>query len=110
VTPQGFDVCQLDPNPTSAPNFPIMIDDIDKVAETVSLKNVSGQTIDLTGWHMCSINGNQEHTGLNGTLAPGQVRTFAHSNPGPIWNDTQRDDGALYNPAGQLIAYDENID
>jgi hypothetical protein len=108
-TPPG-DLCQLDPNPASAPNTPILIDDIDKEGEIVALKNVSGAPIDLTGWRMCSINGNQEHTGLNGVLAPGQIRNFPYSGAGTIWNDTQRDDGALYNPAGQLIAYDVNID
>jgi hypothetical protein len=105
-----IDICQLDPNPASALNFPVLIDDIDKEEEIVALKNVSGTTVDLAGWRMCSINGNQEHTGLNGVLAPGQVRNFPYNGVGTIWNDTQRDDGALYNPAGQLVAYDENID
>jgi len=109
VTPIS-DVCQLDPNPASAPNSPVLIDDIDKAGEIVSLKNVSGTTIDLAGWRMCSINGNQEHTGLNGVLAPGQIRHFPYSGVGTIWNDAQRDDGALYNPAGQLVAYDVNTD
>jgi len=109
VTPLG-DLCQLDPKPASAPNSPVMIDDIDKKGEIVSLRNVSGTTVNLAGWRMCSINGNQEHTGLNGVLAPGQVRSFPYSGVGTIWNDLQRDDGALYNPAGQLVAYDENID
>jgi Lamin Tail Domain len=103
------DVCQLNPNPASAPNSPVMIDDIDKVAEVVALRNVSGATVNLAGWRMCSINGHQEHLGLNGVLAPGQLRFFTNSGAA-IWDDIQRDDGALYNPAGQLIAYDENID
>jgi hypothetical protein len=59
---------------------------------------------------MCSINGNQEHTGISGLLTPGQIRLFHYGGPGAIWSDNQRDDGALYNPAGQLIAYDENVD
>lgn len=101
--------CQQEPNPASAPNFPIIIDDIDKEAEIVSLKNISGTAIDLTGWHMCSINGHQEHTGLSGMLGPGQVRSFRHAGPGSIWHDTQRDDAALYDPAGQLVAYDEDL-
>jgi len=98
VTPTNTpisDVCQLDPNPASAPNSPVLIDDIDKAGEIVSLKNVSGTTIDLAGWRMCSINGNQEHTGLNGVLAPGQIRHFPYSGVGTIWNDAQRDDGTL---------------
>jgi lamin tail-like protein len=108
ITPPIGNLCQLNPSPASAPNSPVMIDDIDKGGEIVALRNVSPTTVDLTGWHMCSINGDQEHPGISGLLAPGQVRSFF--NGGGIWHDTQRDDGALYNAAGQLIAYDENID
>src|SRR5512138_390997 len=48
VTPTATtvpDVCQLNPNPASAPNFPVIIDDIDKAGEIVFLKNVSGSTV-----------------------------------------------------------------
>jgi hypothetical protein len=110
TTTPNPDLCQLNPNPASAPNSPVMIDDIDKENENVFLRNVSGANVDLTGWRMCSINGHQEHTGIGGLLTPGQVRLFHYAGPGAIWSDNQRDDGALYNAAGQLIAYDENID
>ena len=32
-------------------------------------------------------------------------RDFAHSGSGFIWNNTERDDGALYNSSGQLVSY-----
>ena len=78
---------------------------VDKAAEIVTLKNVSTNTVSLEDWNMCSINGNQEHDQIYGTLAPGQTRNFPNTGDGPIWNDTQRDDGALYNAAGFLVSY-----
>lgn len=76
---------------------------VNKVAETVTLKNTSTNPVSLTGWHMCSITGNQQHP-IGGTLYPGQSATF----PGPtgsIWNNDKKDDGALYNADGQLVSY-----
>jgi hypothetical protein len=99
----SFNNCQEDPNADSAPNYPVQITRIDKGAETVALKNVSPDSIDLTGWRMCSIKGNQEHP-VGGVLAPGEERIF----PGPvgnIWSNNDRDDGALYNQNGQLVSY-----
>src|SRR6266496_627052 len=56
----SFNACQPDPNPDAAPNYPVQIVDIDNETEVVTLKNVSPDVVDLTGWHMCSILGNQE--------------------------------------------------
>lgn len=103
LPPPSYNNCQADPNAAAAPNYPVDIVAIDKGAETVTLRNVSPETIDLTNWTMCSILANQLHP-VSGTLAPGETRVF----PGPagnIWNNSQRDDGALYNPNGQLVSY-----
>jgi hypothetical protein len=103
LPPPSFNNCQADPNPSAAPHYPVRIVTINKVAETVTLQNVSTNAIDLTGWTMCSITGNQQHP-IFGTLAPGQSVVF----PGPagnIWNNSVEDDGALYNPDGQLVSY-----
>ena len=72
----------------------------------MTLQNISGDAIDLTGWHMCSITGNQEHP-IGGTLSPGQTTTFLNTG-GPIWNNASSDPGALYNPGGQLVSYSNN--
>jgi|HigsolmetaAR201D_1030396.scaffolds.fasta_scaffold26361_2 hypothetical protein len=104
LPPPTYNECRADPNPAAAPNYPVRIIAINKVAETVTLRNVtSSDTIDLTNWKMCSITGNQRHP-ISGTLAPGESRTF----PGPagnIWNNTSSDPGALYNSQGQLVSY-----
>jgi hypothetical protein len=76
---------------------------IDKRGETVTLKNVSGEVVDLNGWHMCSIKGNQEHP-IGGTLAAGETKTF-NGPQDTIWNNGGQDDGSLYNAQGQLVSY-----
>jgi len=103
LPPPSFNNCQADPNPAAAPHYPVRIIAIDKSAETVTLRNTSTDAIDLTGWTMCSITGNQQHP-IFGTLARGQSVVF--SGPaGSIWNNSSPDPGALYNPTGQLVSY-----
>ncbi|MCS6880773.1 MAG: thermonuclease family protein [Oscillochloridaceae bacterium] len=99
----SFRSCADDPGPGVAPETPVRIIAIDKRAETVTLRNVSNAAVDLTGWRMCSIRGGQEHP-IGGVLAPGETRVF----PGPaenIWNNNERDPGALYDAQGRLISY-----
>jgi micrococcal nuclease len=89
---------------TDAPNFPVKILSVNKVSEIVTLQNVSEQPVDLTGWKMLSVRGNQVHRGIEGTLAPGEKRYFANTGK-KIWNDARSDNGALYDQTGQLISY-----
>jgi hypothetical protein len=107
LPPPSFDNCQEDPDPSSAGNYPVRIVNVYKAAnpEVVRLENVSSSTVNLTGWHMCSITCNQEHDGISGTLAPGQTKDFPHTGSDFIWNNSERDDGALYNAEGQLVSY-----
>jgi hypothetical protein len=87
-----------------APDFPVKIAKINKVSEIVTLENVSGEPVDLTGWKMVSVLGEQVQRGIDGMLAPGQKRYFPNLGK-KIWRDDQRDDGALYNPDGHLVSY-----
>jgi hypothetical protein len=87
-----------------APEFPLTIESINKVAEIVTLHNVSSEPVDLSDWRMVSVLGEQRHPGLEGTLAPGETRSFANLG-GKIWRDDACDDGALYAPDGALISY-----
>ncbi|NTU81969.1 MAG: lamin tail domain-containing protein [Chloroflexales bacterium] len=99
----SYNDCQADPNADAAPDYPVDIVAINKDAETVTLQNVSPNPVSLDGWTMCSIRGHQRHP-ISGTLSPGQSHTY----PGPdgyIWNNSEQDDGALYNAQGQLISY-----
>ena len=102
--PPSFNGCRADPNAASAPHWPVKIVGIDKRAEVVRLQNVSGAPVDLGGWRMCSLTGNQEHSPLGGVLNPGETRDFGHSGD-QIWNNSSRDDGALYDAEGRLVSY-----
>jgi hypothetical protein len=88
----------------SAPNRPVRISLVVKQEETVELWNVTGSEIDLDGWVLCSVNGNEMHTPFGGTLDAGEKKRFTHT-AAPIWDDTVRDDAALFNAEGELISY-----
>jgi hypothetical protein len=103
--PEYYDGCKSDPNPAAAANYPVRIVGVDKIAEKVTLENVSNATVLLEDWNLCSINGNQDHDQIGGTIAPHAMRTFPNTGTPGIWNDTQRDDAALYNAAGLLVSY-----
>ena len=107
--PPSFNACQEDPNKDLAPNFPIAIGAIDKEAEVVELQNVSGVPIELEGWTMCSIRGNQTHEGIGDqgsvVMQPGAVSRFDYLGEGTIWRNDLCDNGALYDPEGSLVSY-----
>jgi len=105
LPPAIYDGCKSDPNPASAPNYPVRIVNVDKVAEVVTLQNVSNAVISLEDWNMCSLATNMDHDQIFGTIAPGQIRTFPNIGGSPVWNDSTRNDGALYNAAGFLVSY-----
>jgi hypothetical protein len=103
--PPSYNNCQADPNFGAAPNFPVRIVGIDDKAEVVTLKNVSGEAVNLDDWIMCSVRGNQRHDGVGGVLGPNEQRDFPYLGMGTIWSNSENDPGALYNAQGQLIAY-----
>lgn len=99
----SYNNCQDDPNSASAPNYPVKITAINKGDEVVTLQNLSPETVNLDGWIMCSIKGNQQHP-IRGSLAPGESKDFPGVG-GPIWNNSDIDNGALYDHQGRLISY-----
>jgi hypothetical protein len=102
--PPSFNACQSDPNEYQAPNYPVRILWVNKETEVFALQNVSDRPIDLRGWTMCSVSDSQRYDAMNVTLAPTEIKRFVF--PGAaIWKNEERDDGALYNPQGQLISY-----
>jgi hypothetical protein len=106
TTPAPIDasVCGRTPAPELSEEYPIWISDIDKVAEIVTLENISEEPVNLDGWVMCSVTGGQTHPGIGGIIEPGELREFRNTG-GPIWLDNGRDDGALYNAEGRLMSY-----
>jgi len=105
VPPAVYDYCNSDPNPAGASNYPVRIVKVDKIKEEVTLQNVSGAPVSVDDWNLCSLNGNQDHDQIGGVIQAGQTRTFPNIGTPDIWNDTQRDDAALYNAAGYLVSY-----
>ena len=47
----------------------------------------------------------QQHVGIDGTPAPGEVRDVPYTGSGSIWNNNTRDPGALYDADDRLISY-----
>lgn len=101
----SYNKCRTDPNAARAPNAPVAIVRVDKRAETVTLRNVGSEPINLDGWIMCSFKGSQIHQGVSGTLAPGETRAFKHTGGASIWNNRETDPGGLYDPQGRLVSY-----
>lgn len=99
------EICRFPAVVSEAPNFPVRIATVDKVEEIVTLHNVSNEQVDLTGWTMCSVRGNQVHTGIGGFLLPGEMTAFSYTGDGKIWNNSEADDGLLYDNDGKLISY-----
>ncbi len=105
LPPPTFDNCRV--SSTSAPNNPVTITSLDKrsTPEQVTIKNVSSGRVVIDGWRICSANGAQLHATLSGTLAVGESRDIESQAEGPVWNNTNQDDAALYDASGRLIAY-----
>jgi endonuclease G, mitochondrial len=103
ATAPNFTSCAFDPGLGLAPETPVRVVTVDKVAETVTIENVTNRTINLDGWRMCSIRGGQEHP-ISGVIEPGATRELP-SPPSNIWSNSERDPGALYDARGRLISY-----
>lgn len=99
------DVCGLDPEPTSAQNRPLQIYFVSKVNQSVSVRNFSDQDLVLDNWYLCSITGNERAQITKGLVIPARGGADLVALNGPIWSVTGRDDVALYDPSGKLIAY-----
>jgi competence protein ComEC len=105
AVPNGANPCKQRVDGSQAPNAPIMIVSVDKVAEVVVIRNTSAADVDLTGWTICSLLGSQLHAHLSGVLAPGETRAVPSQAARAIWNDRSKERAAVYNSAGHVISY-----
>ena len=64
--------CKQRVDAATAPNTPIVIVSVDKLAEIVTIRNDGAASVDLAGWTICSLLGSQLHAQLEGVL--GRVR------------------------------------
>ena len=82
----------------------------------MDIRNSGDQAQDLSGWVLVSEKGDQRCT-LGGIINPGEtLRIWARAEDagqggyncgfgGNIWNNSESDPAALYNAAGELMAY-----
>lgn len=97
----------------------VMITELDKKAEYIVITNSSSNAIDLTGWKIISVRGNQSFTFPKFTLdsnssvkigdSAKNVDVEFHWLDGKgTWNNSKSDPAELYNPKGELVdKYDD---
>jgi hypothetical protein len=106
---------------TEVPTLPpevggdVIIVEVNKLGEWVTLGNMGVSPIDLTGWKIVSENGSETCDLVDLVLTPEQdlrIWTMAqNAQPGDatcdrsagMWSDTEPDAAALYNAQGQLV-------
>lgn len=94
----------------------VTITAVDRVAEIVTLMNTDSEAVDLSGWVLVSVKGDQRYTFPKGTILAGGKTLEVISGEGAaakdgqllwaaqnIWNNTY-DPAELYDAAGDLIA------
>ncbi|WP_083439628.1 lamin tail domain-containing protein [Acetobacterium bakii] len=97
-----------------AVNTGISISELDKKAEYIVIKNASANAVDLTGWKIVSILGNQSFTFPAFSLAPGAAVKIGDSannsginfhwlEGGGTWNNSNSDPAELYDRSGELV-------
>lgn len=94
----------------------IEITSIDKVNEIVTIKNNSDEDINLEGWTLNSVTGNQKYVfedyiieaGDSITVASGKTEGDIKWSNAYIWNNKSDDDGILLDVNGKVISLFEN--
>lgn len=92
----------------------IIISDLDKKAELIVIKNIGGSTVNLSGWKIRSVTGNQYFTFPDFTLSPDTSVKIGDSDTNEdivfqwfegrgIWNNSDSDPAELYNNTGDFI-------
>lgn len=98
-------------NKNTIQNDNIVIEKINKVDEYVIVTNNSNEDIDLKGWKITSVTGNQEFifpiytlkSGNSVKIASGREEGDLNWGKRNIWNNTKSDPGKLYNSSGKLV-------
>ncbi len=92
----------------------IAITSLDKKAEYITLKNTSSESIELEGWKIISVTGNQTFVFPACTIAPDEVIKVGDSNQNKdvnfhwlegkgVWNNSSSDPAELYDSKGNLV-------
>lgn len=94
----------------------VVITGVNAAAETVMIKNKGKTDVNLSGWKLVSVTGNQTYVFSNYTLKAGSSVTLV-SGPGAkpgagklvwtkknIWNNSEKDPARLFNASGKLVS------
>lgn len=89
----------------------LTITEVDKRAEVVTITNQGTVAINLNGWVLMSERGNQSCVLLGSLPAGVSVKIYAQNGADgiscgfkdPIWNNSEVDPAALFNPSGELV-------
>lgn len=97
---------------TSNTSTKVGIENVDKAAEIVSIKNTGSSDVDLAGWVLVSVAGNQRYTfpsyvlkaGASVTVASGKANGDLKWTSSYIWNNDSSDPAQLYDASGNLVS------
>ncbi|GAA0180865.1 hypothetical protein SH2C18_34840 [Clostridium sediminicola] len=100
-------------NSSTNSNSGIEIIDIDKVKEIVTIKNNSDKDVNLEGWTLVSVTGNQKYdfedyiikAGDSITVASGKADGDIKWSKSYVWNNESEDEGQLINSKGMIVSY-----
>jgi beta-lactamase superfamily II metal-dependent hydrolase len=101
-------------NPTVNTSL-VVISKLDKKAELVTITNKSDKDVDLTGWKLVSVTGNQQFVfpqytlKASGSVTVGGFDSFSISDfdwedGRGIWNNSKSDPAELYDASGNLVS------
>lgn len=120
AVPTPVPTATLAPKPTVTPTIapvetsikvPVVITGLDKRAECVYVSNKSNIDIDLTGWYIVSVTGDQKYEFPKGYIIPAnsEIKVVSYEAVGDlvwttanIWNNSKSDPAELYNAEGKL--------
>ena len=111
----AFTAAESGITPDEPPSFiseDVVISDVDKKAELVTIKNTGSTDVNLTGWKLVSVTGNQTFTFPFYTLKANATVTIASGGAegdliwtaSNIWSNSGSDPAQLYDAQGHLIA------
>lgn len=96
----------------STGTYKVVISSVNKVGELVTLKNTGSGDVNLAGWVLVSVTGNQRYTFPSYVLKAGGTVTVASGSASGnlkwttanVWNNDASDPAQLYDSAGNLIS------
>ena len=101
-----------DSNSTANSSSKVIISNVDKVAEIVTIKNTGTSDVNLSGWVLVSVTGNQRYTfpsyslkaGASVTVASGTATGDLKWTTSNMWNNSSSDPAQLYDSTGNLVS------